>query len=139
MRIATVADVEVYQAGRAPFTSSTKPSANAVGRLCEDVTAELTSDLLAVGFDITGYPTGVPTPAQEQLRAVIAKLGAREVERVAPNKTESSLRHYEKMAGEARKALLSDGPIGMAPTTGSAKPAFNIQPATRMFGRDMLL
>src|SRR3954463_4923863 len=140
MGFATVADVERYQPGRAPFSSQTKPTASAVGDLCLDMTAQLTGDLAAVGFDVTGFPTGIPSVAQRQLQSVAAKMVANEVEKVAVNSSADTRKHYQKMADEAERSLMEGGPYGMEPSTGSGKPSFSAAASTRaLFNRDMLL
>lgn len=141
MGFATVFDVERYQPGRAPFSQSTKPTASMVGEICIDVTAEVQGALEAVGFDLSSYPTGVPTLAQRQLISVSAKIAATEVEKVAPNRTSDTIKHYEKMSESALKALLADGPFGMTPDqSGTGGVAFSPSTGTRaLFGRDMVL
>jgi hypothetical protein len=140
MGFATVMDVERYQPGRAPFGSTTKPTASQVGGICEDVSAELMVDLQAIGFDLTGYPTGVPSLAQRQLQAVTAKISASEVEKVAVNRTADSLKHYQLMADQALMALMASGPASMSPTGQAGSVNFSPSTATGpKFRRDMVL
>ena len=133
---ATVSHVEAYCSARAPFSSSTKPSASQVAMYIEDTTIEVEDAMLR-----SGYPVPVPSSATYAFRfmqGAVAKTAAYLVEQNAPTNSENRLASTAHMRDSALR-MISDGEIvGYPKETDQAFPRSAFTGATPAFRSDQM-
>jgi hypothetical protein len=131
---ATVSHVEAYCPARAPFSSSTKPTASQVAIFIEDATIEVEDHLLKAG-----YPVPVPSTATYAFRfmqGAVAKGAAYFVEETAPTSNKRDTAHA--MYQSALK-MIDDGElVGLDKETDQAFPRYGFDVATPAFRADQL-
>lgn len=133
---ATVADVERYNALRAPFSAQTKPTASAVGGLIDDATAQIHAELTRQGYAIPVLPAASFSYAL--VKVAVAQVAAFLVEEVAPTSSTERRNHYSRMSEAAKRALRASELPDLARKS-SHRVRYPTNIASPMFSRDMEL
>lgn len=133
---ATVAHVETYVPARAPFSTTTKPSASQVGELIKDATAEVEQALTEGGYALPVATTA--TQAYRLVQAACAKCAAAAVEAVAPNADDKKRKLAQEMCDEAKAMIAAGNLPGLDVDSAEGYPRSGFT-ATSYFTRDMTL
>lgn len=105
---ASVGSVEAYAPARAPFSSTTKPSASQVFQLLQDAAADVAGVVVRAGYDWPIDPTA--TLALRQVDSAVAQCAWALVESTAPTRDTDSLKAAQKMC-EAAQKMIADGQL----------------------------
>ena len=134
---ATVVDVERYNPQRAPFSSTTKPTASQVIGLILDAESQADNILFKVGYDVP-IPT-TATLAFDMVGMAVAQIAAALVEEVAPTSGPNDRRnHYQRMSSEAKR-MLAAGELTGVDRRSDVRVRYSTAAASAFFSRDMSL